>query len=379
MSLQGVAMYYVDIPGAKEIGDLNLVRSDACISIYLPTTPRSREVEQSRINLGNMVKKSVNQLEAVGFDKRRVALLQERFDDLLADDEFWNHQANSLAILATPESLRTYRMANKLNGIVEVSDRFHLKPLLRAITFSHAAHILALSENAVRLVEMSADLPAREIRVPDLPANLIAVVGEATTKDYTGTGHRHGAKGQTSYLARYVRRINDVLRPVLMRSDRPLILVTTKPLEALFRSMSAIPALADIIAGNPEHLSDAELASAARPVLDAHYASQVKDFHRLFEERAGQNRATTDISDAARLATFGGIDRLLIDIDSVADGFVDDETGEVTFGTQGDAVNYGVIDEIAGRALRTGARVMAVRKTDIPGNHDLAAISRYPI
>lgn len=372
-------MYYVDMPSAAEIGALNLARSEAAISIYLPTTPLSREVEKSRINLGNLVKKAVGQLEARGLDKRRIALLQEQFDDLLGDDEFWSHQANSLAILSTPESLRTYRMANKLNDIVEVSDRFHLKPLLRAITFPHAAHILALSENAVRLIEVSSDLPAREIKVPDMPEGLTAVVGNATNKDYTGSGHRHGVQGHGSYLARYVRKVNGVLRPVLMRSDRPLILAMTKPLEALFRSMSAIPALPDTIVGNPEHMSEAELASAARPVLDAHYAGQIKDFHRLFDDRTGQNRTTTDISDAARLATFGGIDRLLIDIDSVVDGFVDDETGEVTFGTQGDAINYGVVDEIAGRALRTGAKVMAVRKADIPGRHDLALISRYPI
>ena len=372
-------MYHVDMPSAAEIGDLNLIRSEACVSIYLPTTPLSRETEASRINLGNLVKKAISQLEDNGFDKRRILPLQEQFDDLIADDDFWNHQANSLAILATPDSLRTYRMANKLTDAVEVSDRFHLKPLLRAVTFPHTAHILALSENAVRLIEVSADLPAREVDVPSLPKDLTTVVGKATNKDYTGSGHRHGVQGQGSYLARYVRQINAVLRPVLMRTDRPLILATTKSLEAMFRSMSAIPALPGTILGNPEHMSAAELASAARPVLDAHYAEQIKEFHSLFEKRTGQSRTTTDVSDAARLATFGGIDRLLVDIDSVVDGFVDDETGEVTFGSKGDAINYGVVDEIAGRALRTGAKVMAVRREDIPGRYDLAVISRYPI
>src|SRR5690554_7890884 len=115
-------MYYVDMPSAKEIGNLNLIRSDASVSIYLPTTPISRETEASRIQLGNLVKKAVAQLEANGLDKKRVILLQEQFAGLLDDEEFWNHQAHSLAILATPESMRTYRMANKLNAIVEVSE-----------------------------------------------------------------------------------------------------------------------------------------------------------------------------------------------------------------------------------------------------------------
>lgn len=372
-------MYYLDIPSAREIGDLNLVRSDACVSIYLPTTPLSRETGPSRINLGNLVKKAVAQLEAAGHKKGRIVLLNEQFEDLLADDEFWNYQANSLAILATPESMRTYRMANKLTDIVEVSDRFHLKPLLRAITFPHAAHVLAISENAVRLIAVSADLPASVVEVPNLPKNLTSVVGKATTKDYSGIGHMHGVQGHKPYLARYLRKINEALRPILLHSDRPLILATTNTLQSLFQSMSTIPALPDIIAGNPDHLSESELAAAARPVLDAHYADLTQEFHRLFEERTGQNRTTTDISDAARLATYGGIDRLLVDIDSVVDGFIDDETGAVTFGSQSDAVNYGVVDEIAGRALRSGAKVMAVRREDIPGRHDLAVISRYPI
>lgn len=371
-------MYYVDIPSAKEIGDLNLVRSDACVSIYLPTTPLSRETGASRINLGNLVKKAIGQLEAAGFDKRRIALLQEQFEDLLSDDDFWSHQANSLAILATPESVRTFRMANKLVDIVEVSDRFHLKPLLRAITFPHTAHVLAISEKAVRLVEVSADLPARVLEVQGLPEDLSSVVGKATTKDYSGLGHMHGDQRHKSYLARYIRKINEALRPTLLHSDRPLILATTKVLETLFRSMSPTSALAGSIAGNPDHLSESELAAAARPVLDAHYAGLTQEFHRLFEERTGRNRTTTDISDAARLATHGGIDRLLVDIDSVVDGFIDDETGEVTFSDKGDAMNYGLVDEIAGRALRSGAKVMAVRRDDIPGRHDLAVISRHP-
>lgn len=372
-------MYYVDMPSAEVIGELNLVRSDACISIYLPTTPVSRETEQSRINLGNLVKKAIAQLEAANLDKKSIASLQEQFDDLLADDEFWNHQANSLAILATPETLRTYRMASKLSDTVEVSDRFHLKPLLRAITFPHAAHVLALSEKAVRLIEVSADLPAREIVVQNMPTDAATAGGKAMNKDYTGTGHRHGAQGGNFYLTRFVRKVDAALRPVLAGSDLPLILATTKPLEALFRSLSVIPALSGTISGNPERLTEAELASAARPVLDGHYADLIQEFHRLFDERTGQQRTTTDISDAARLATFGGIDRLLVDIDGVIDGTIDDETGEVSFAAEGDAVNYGIVDEITGRALRTGAKVMAVRKADIPGGHDLAVISRYPI
>ena len=373
-------MYYVDMPSVEEIGNLNLVRSDACISIYLPTTPISREIKQSRTHLNSLLKKAIAQLEAASFDKRLIQQVQEQFENLLADDAFWDHQANSLAILATPESIRTYRLANKLQDIVEVSDRFHLKPLLRAITFSHSAHILALSENAVRLIQISPDLPAKEIQVSGLPEDAADASNKIAEKNFSGTGNRSGIKGSTAYLTGYVRSINAALRPLLLHSNQPLILAATQPLEGIFRSLNTAKLLPKTISGNPEHLTPAELASAARPILDAHYQSLIQDFHRLYEERTGQSRTTTDIANAARLATFGGIEKLLVDIDSVVDGLVDDETGEVTFSSgKPDAVDYGVVDEITCRALRTGAKVMAVRKDDIPGNHDLAVIARYPI
>ncbi|MCW5621667.1 MAG: hypothetical protein KIS79_11225, partial [Burkholderiales bacterium] len=161
-------------------------------------------------------------------------------------------------------------------------------------------------------------------------------------------------------------------------SDVPVILAATQPVESLFRSVSSVQVLPQAISGSHDRTSEADLASAARPILDAYYAMQLEEFRALFDKRAGENRTTTDISDAARAATFGNIAALLVDIDNVVDGVVDEETGAVTFDDSGDAKNYGVVDEIASRALRTGAHVLGVRKADIPDQKALAAILRSP-
>lgn len=372
-------MLYVDMPTARQVGQLNQVRSDACVSIYLKTTPLTQAIGQSRTTLGNLVRTAVSQLEEAGVAKRRIWPLQEHIEHLLEDDDFWEHQANSLAILMTPEQIRTYRLANELTDMVEVSDRFHLKPLLRALAFPHSAHVLAVSENAVRLVEVSSDLPATEIRVPGMPKDAGSAVGKASIND-SGPGRRIGGlEGQKVRLGQYIRKIDAALRPILATSDMPVILASTLPVDALFRSVSSVSLLPEGIETSPDHMSEAELAAAARPVLDAHYASMIKEFHDLFDQRTGQNRVTSDLSDAARAATFGGIESLMVDFDSVTNGRIDEETGAVTLDDAGDAVNYGVVDEIAGRALRTGARVLAVRKEDLPGQKELAAILRYPL
>ena len=79
-------------------------------------------------------------------------------------------------------------------------------------------------------------------------------------------------------------------------------------------------------------------------------------------------------------ATYSALDTgLLIDIDEVVHGIINETTGGVTFADGPSADTYGVIDEIAGRALSSGAKVLGVRKADIPGEATLAAILRYAI
>ena len=49
-------MLYVDIPSKRDLAALAQVRSDACVSLYLATTPQTQHIEKSRINLSNQVK-----------------------------------------------------------------------------------------------------------------------------------------------------------------------------------------------------------------------------------------------------------------------------------------------------------------------------------
>lgn len=373
-------MLYVDIPTLPELKALISTRADACISIYVSTTPQTQQVSASRIAYGNLVKTAIEQLESGEFDKRRRIRLEAELIALTEDEDFWRLQAHSLAVLATPDSIRTFRLATAVTDTVQVADRFYLKPLLRAIAFPQTAFILALSENAVRLIEIFADLPPSPVRVPDLPKSAADAVGRASINNLTQNTRIANAEGQTVLLRQYARKVDAALRGVLGGRDTPLILVATDPLAPIFRNLSSYPALlSEGISESADRLTEAELASAARPILDRYYKEQIDEARALFEARSNDRRATTNIGEVARAATNGAIEFLMVDIDHVAPGTVSDTDGAVTFATSPNAANYDIADEIAGRAIMTGARFLGVRQTDIPGNAQVAAILRYPI
>jgi len=365
-----------DIPTRAQLERLLAAREPASVSIYLPTDPASRG-DAERIELKNLAAEAARQLREAETAKADVAAVEEELADLVDDDEFWRYQARSLAVLLTPTTTATFRLANNLSAVVEVSDRFHLKPLLRAVTFPHTAFVLAVSQNGVRFLEIAPDLDPVELRVPDLPKDVASAVGKSSIKDRAPSGRIQGSEGQKTRMRQYARRIDYALRPLLTGHDLPLVLAAAEPMDSIYRSVNSYPHMLETsLPGNPDTSSPAELAEAARRVLDDVYAAELRTVKENYALRASQRRASGDLADVARAATYGLVDTVLVDIDEVVPGSVD-EDGAITLDPAGDAVNYGVVDEIARRVWLNGGNVLAVRREDIPGEGSVAAILRY--
>ncbi len=374
-------MLYLDIPSTQDYAELAAWRGDLGVSLFLPTTPVTRETDADRIQLKNLARAAVDQLEAAGADKRRVGPLAEELDDLIEDDDFWRYQAHGLAVYVTPDNLRTFRVPNALEPMVEVSDRFHLKPLLRATTFCNAGYVLALADGSVRLVEVAADLPATAVTVPRMPTDAASAVGKASIATRSYSGRIGGGEGKKVRLRQYARQVDAALRDLLAGCRLPLVLAAVEGLGAIYRSVNSYPHLAAAgIEGNPERLSDAELAAGARTILDDLYRAQIADWQATFKTRLNEDRATTDLVRAARAATFGGVASLMVDMDQTVPGTIDETDGQVTLAESAGADSYGVADEIARRVLAGGGEVLAVRAAEMPEpGKPVAAILRWPL
>jgi len=354
---------HLDIPTTQQITALLEHRHPVSVTIYVPTGRSTLEARTGRTMLSNIRGDVDGRLEADGVERDDRTWIIEELDSIIDDDDFWDRQRDTLAVFLSPGSEMTFRLPNVLEGSVHVGDRFHVKPLLRAVTFPQAAFVLALSKGEARLLEVFNEGPPVVVDVPDMPRN--AWVPSAN--------HIHMARDRA-----YVRLVDHAIRPILNGSDLPVIVAATEGIDALFRTVNTSSRLVDRrVPGNAEELTDLELAEAVRSVLDELYAQELADLTLLVDQRNSQGRAAFDLADIARFATMGAVDTVLVDIDTNVTGTVDEETGAVEFIDEESAESYGILDEIARRVLRNGGRVLAVRSADIPLGGHAAAILRY--
>jgi hypothetical protein len=354
---------HLDVPTTHQITTLLEHRHPASVSIYLPTGRSTLEAQTARTMLSNIRRDVGEQLDAAGVDGDDRSWVLEELDSIVDDDDFWTRQRDTLAIFVSPGHEVTFRLPNELTEGTHVGERFQVKPLLRATTFPHAAFVLALSKGEARLLEIFNDGPPVEVDVPAMPRD--AWVPSAN--------HVHMARDRA-----YVRLVDHAIRPILNGSELPLIVAATEGIDALFRTVNSSSRLVERrVPGNPEELSDLELADAARAVLDEVYATELSDLSSLVEQRNSQGRAAFDLADIARFATIGAVDTLVVDVDVDVPGTVDEATGAVEFADEAGAQTYGVTDEIASRVLRRGGRVLAVRASEVPMGGSAAALLRY--
>jgi len=368
-----------DIPTRAEIDRLLECRAPSSVSIYLPTDPASNG-EAERIELKTLASRASTLLRDAGAGVRLVRQFEQEIGYLDDDEEFWRYQARTLAAFTTPQWLTTFRLPNRLHSQVEVSDRLHVRPLLRTLTFPHVAFVLALAQGSVRVVEVTPDLEPARIKVEDLPSDVASAAGRSSIADRAPVRRIQGSEGQKVRMRQYARQVDRALRPFLNGLDVPLILAATEPIGSIYRSVNTYPhLLAQGISGNPEAASDAELAAGSRAVLDSLYAEQLREVQELYAQRSADGRALSDVAEIARAATFGAVETLLVDIDAAVPGEVDDRSGAVAFARDATGDVHDVTDEITRRAWLSDAHVLAVRGPDVPDGGPIAAILRYAL
>src|SRR6266404_3968594 len=108
-------MLHIDIPTLAEFKALAATKDEACVSLYVPTSPLHDQAQANRIAFKDLAENALAQLREAGIDKRRIeeqfghlaGTILENTDDnkfkyrerdpLKQIEEFWASQSNGLA------------------------------------------------------------------------------------------------------------------------------------------------------------------------------------------------------------------------------------------------------------------------------------------
>lgn len=378
-----------------------------CLSLYQPTSRHHPDNQQDPIRFGNLVKALQDSLEQQ-YPRDETAALLAPFRALAADDDFWQHTFEGLAVLGARDHFHVYRLQRTVAPLAIVADSFHTKPLLRIRQSADRFHILGLNRKTVCLYEGHRDAVGAIDLADGVPETLVDALGAELTEPHltvasygsprgaqspsvgvgVGGSHsamHHGHGGRASEVdidtERFFRAVDRaVLQHHSQPSGLPLILAALPEHHRLFRELSHNPhLLADGIDVHPEALDSLdELRDRAWQVLAPRYEERLTALVEAFGTARAHKMGDDVLAQVARAAAAGRVKTLLIEAQRQVPGRLDLQTGRVDLsGDLGDAHTDDLLDDLGELVSSLGGDVVVVPKDRMPSTTGVAAIYRF--
>lgn len=384
----------MNVLSAEEIKGLMEAHDQPCVSIYMPTHRRGKEIDQDPIRLKNLLRLAEERMVDQGMRSADAAKLLERPRKLLDNSHYWRHQSDGLAIFLSPDSYREYRMPNRFDELCVVTDRFHIKPLLSVITTDGRFYLLEISQNEIRLFQGSRDALG-EVDLEDVPTSLRDTLDPDNYRQqlqfYTGTPGRGGKRDAVYHgtaaedetkdrLLRWFQQLDKGLKELLQDGDAPLVLAGVEYVHPIARQGIKYPLLMDEgITGNYDDAAPHVLHEKAwKIVLPWFQQSQNKAVERLHERLgAGSDQASTDIETIVKGAVHGRVDKLMLADGRYCWGSYDPESDEVKIHQREQIGVEDLLDFAAMHTLSNKGDVFVVKSDQLPKGAAIGAVFRY--
>ena len=365
------------------------------ISIYMPTETSGKETQQNTIRFKNLVRRADQTIVGQGLMRAREAReLLRPVQELIDDVPFWQHQREGLAVFVSPKLFRRYRVPIRFRELVEVENRFHLKPLLRLLSCDGEFGILSLSRKNVRLFQ-STRFRIDEIDLGDTPTSVIDVMG--TEPGERGLQWRSAAssgRGEHSALfhghGRDDEDLTPELRKMLAAVDRsvcgrlrppsiPLLLVGPEDLLSIYRGLSDYPGLhADELKLNASEMKNDELRERAWSVVGPHFQREQERIAERFRQLSGTGMASSSLNEIVPATHDGRVEALFVARGQYRWGLYDPDTREVAVQGQPGNGAQDLLDLAAVQTLRHQGKVYVVESESVPNDGaPIAAVYRY--
>jgi len=375
----------------------DLVSSDetATVSIYLPMYRAGREVRQNATRFKNAIKSAEEQIGRRFPENQPLHAQLKQAAELERDEQWWQHQADGLALFLTPERFDRYRLPMSFDGLVTAGERFYVRPMIQLLQGDGKFFVLAVSQNRVRLLKGSRHR-MEELNLEELPSDLRSALNideytetlqhHSTGKPSTsGTTLFHGQGGsdmdvqKQKEIQQFFHQIASALETYFGDEPGPLVFAGVEYLYPMFRDTAKLNRLVDKpVTGNPDELSVDDLRTQAWSVVEPNFATKQQKAAERLHDQTGSEKTTSEISEIIQAARQGAVETLLLTDGELRWGVVNEETAEIKMSDASGAQAEELLNYAAVQTLATGGTVYSVPHGDLEEN-PAAAMLRFPV
>lgn len=397
----------IDQISTEDIERLANAEGNHMISIYLPMEKASDTIQQNPIRLKNALQEVGQELESRGLETNDINSLLADASNLVPDNQFWKYQSDGLALFINPEGTETYRLPLPFDTVVNINDRFYVKPLLRLLSGDGRFYVLALAQNEVRLLRGSR-YSVEEINIDDedLPENLDTMLaqldiggwrqarfrvaervsgpGDAGTAAWRGGSSAihsvsYGIEEEKKQrILEFFRLVDRAVRQIIEGEEAPLVTAGVEYLNPIYGEANKYQhLLPEYVTGNPEQWSNDELHEKAWQIVAPRFEAAQKKEADDYNIMKPRGQAVGDIAEIVPAAAFQRIDTLWVAAGEQVWGTFDPESGVVSFDNERQPTSYDLLDYAAVQTLANSGTVYVVEPGSVPDGGVAAALLRY--
>lgn len=369
-------------------------RGEPCISIFLPTHRAAREKREDPIKLKNLLREAESRLLEAGTPSRITRELLAPPAKLVDDNFFWLHQSDGLALFCARDVYRYYQLPLRFEELAVVAQRFHIKPLMPLLTGDGPFHVLAISQNQVRLLE-GTRYTVSQVELKDVPGSLDEALRfdererhvqyHTPTPVRTGTehaamfhGHGEGVDDFKVSISRFFHQVDHGVSRALMDLGTPLVLAAVDFLHPIYRQANTYPHLLEQgLMGNPDGASAEELRGRAWAVIEPYFLKAREEAIARFRGLLGTGLASRQLEEVVPAAYRGRVEVLFVATGIQQWGRFDPDTEQVALHPVAEPGAEDLLDLAAVHTFLNSGTVYALPPDKMPDQTPAAAIFRY--
>jgi hypothetical protein len=372
---------------------LATMNGEYVVSIYLPASVGA-ESRQNPVRFKNLLRAAGQKMLDRKIGEPAIQKMTVSARTLLDQPELWMELSHGLAVFVSRDNLRAWPLPFACEELCVVGKHAYLLPLLAWETNDTPYFVLAVSQNAVRLLH-GTRARLEEVTVPNLPANLTTALDydtrQGTLQMHSGTPRLAGTEGAVYHgqggevdvakdeLTSYFREIDRAVGDFLQLRAEPLIFAGVDYLFPIYQAVNSYPHLASTpIAGNPDLLTASDICASAWPLVEAVMRDRNRAEAETYWNSVAQGRTSNRTDEILAAGHAGAIETLFVAPGARQPGKFSPETSKVRYDVTPQPDSEDLVNLAATFVLRTSGTVKTVLSGNVPGGGMMAALLRYP-